>query len=449
MTRGIGHAWRTLSVLAAVAVVATACTAPDADEGNGETTPEPSVTSTAAAPTTAPETTVTELNIPTAEAPWLASFKEVLAAYEEETGIKVNLTAFPFDGLMTQESNAAQTGSNAFDVFTINEQWTGLFYDNQWVQPLTDIDPGFAWDPELIEFDGVGRWDVDSRTTALDGEPYALPINGNIQEYMYRTDLYDQLGLAVPKTWDEAIANGQAATDAGVADLGFAVRGKTPSYDFSNLLYTYGGQYFVDEAGGDWTPSIDTPEFRQALETFKALADIGPDAPQTIAQAEAISLLQGGSLLQSMLVAASASSLEDPEASLVAGSIGYAETPGSTPVSGTWVMGIPVGLPAERAAAAMDFLTWLTSKDVMQKWADLGGVTTRADVETSRPELQVIVDSADDIRAGFRYPFTPAFLDVTDPAIGSFLAGETNLDETVAKIQDGLTQVVTDAGYLK
>jgi len=444
MTRGIGHAWRTLSALAAVAVVATACAAPGAEEGNGETTTEPGGTSTSAG-----SAAVTELNIPTPEAPWLAAYKEVLAAYEEETGVKVNLTAFPFDGLMTQESNAAQTGSNAFDVFTINEQWTGLFYDNQWVQPLTDIDPGFAWDPELIEFDGVGRWDADSRTTALDGEPHALPINGNIHEFMYRTDLYDQLGLTVPTTWDDAIANGKAATDAGVADFGFAVRGKTPSYDFSSLLYSYGGTFFVDEVGGDWTPSIDTPEFRQALETFKALADIGPDAPQTIAQAEAISLLQGGSLLQSMLVSASASALEDPEASLVAGSIGYAKTPGSTPVSGTWVMGIPVGLPAERAAAAMDFLTWLTSKDVMQKWADLGGVTTRSDIETSRPDLQVIVDSADDVRGGFRYTFTPAFLDVTDPALGSFLAGEMNVDETVVAIQDGLTQVVTDEGYLK
>ncbi len=442
MTRGIGHAWRTFSVLAAVAVAATACAAPD--EGSGEGTTEPGGPSTSAS-----TSTVTELNIPTAETPWLASFKEVIAAYEEETGIKVNLTAFPFDGLMTQESNAAQTGSNAFDLFSINEQWTGLFYDNQWVQPLTDIDPGFAWDPELIEFDGVGRWDTDARTTSLDGEPYALPINGNIQEFIYRTDLYDQLGLTVPRTWDEAIANGQAATDAGVADLGFAVRGKTPSYDFSNLLFTYGGQWFADEAGGDWTPMADTPEFRQALETFKALADIGPDAPQTIAQAEAISLLQGGSLLQSMLVAASASSLENPEASLVAGSLGYAKTPGSTPVSGTWVMGVPVGLPADRAAAAMDFLTWLTSKDVMQQWADLGGITTRSDVETSRPELQVIVDSADDIRAGFRYPFMSAFLDVTDTTIGSYLAGDISLDETVSKIQDGLTQVVTDEGYLK
>jgi len=390
---------------------------------------------------------VTEIVVATAETPWLDSYQQIADLYQQETGVTVTLRTFPFDGLLTQEANAAQTGSDAFDVFQLNEQWVGQFYDNRWVQPLEDLDGDFAWDDELIEFDGVGRWDEEARTTSTDGTPYSLPINGNIHEFMYRTDLYDQLGLEVPTTWDEVVANGRAARDAGVAD-GYVVRGQTPTYDFSALLFAAGGSWFADEAAGDWTPQAESPEFRQALEQFKALADVGPDAPQTIAQAEATSLMQGGSVLQATLVSAVAAPLEDEGSSTVAGQIGYSVLPGGTPVSGVWTVGVPTGLPDDRSQAAYDFISWLTSREAMQQWADAGGITTRTDVTSDRPELQVVIDSADLIHGGLRYTFTPAMLEVTDPAIGQYLAGTYTLDETVTTIQEGLARVVDDAGFV-
>jgi multiple sugar transport system substrate-binding protein len=395
------------------------------------------------------EEKVTELTIPAAETPWLPSYQKIAAEYEAETGVKINLTTFPMDGLLTQEANAAQSGSNAFDVLQLNEQWVGQFYDSQWVQPLTDIDPDFTWDEGLIEFDGVGRWDADLRSTSPDGVPYSLPINGNIQLFMYRTDVYDQLGLEVPTTWDEVVETGEAARAAGAVTDGYVLRGKTPTYDFSAVLFSEGGSWFAGEAEGDWTPTIDTDEMRAALEQFKALAAVGPAAPQTIAQAEATSLMQGGSTLQATLVTAVAAPLENPEASRVAGKIGYAVLPGATPVSGTWTLGIPTGLPEARAKAAYDFITWLTSKETMQKWAEYGGVTTRSDIETDRPELQALVASEDDIRAGLRYPFAPQMLEVTEAAIGEYLAGTIDLDEAVERMQSGVESVVEEAGFLQ
>lgn len=391
---------------------------------------------------------VTELTVPTAETPWLPSYQELVAEYEAESGVKINLTTFPMDGLLTQQANAAQSGSNAFDVFQMNEQWVGQFYDNQWVQPLAEVDPDFAWDEGLIEFDGVGRWDADLRSTSPDGEPYALPINGNIQLFMYRTDLYDQLGLDVPTTWDDVVDNGQSARDAGAVTDGYVLRGKTPTYDFSAVLFSEGGAWFEGEADGDFTPTVDTPEMRDALEQFAELAAIGPAAPQTVAQAEATSLMQGGSVLQATLVAAVAAPLENPEASQVAGKIGYAPLPGGTTVSGAWTVGIPTGLPEERAQAAYEFITWLTSQEAMQKWAELGGVTTRSDIETDRPELLALMDSEADIRAGLRYPFAPQMLQVTEPAIGEYLAGTIDLDEAIRRMDEGLTRVVEEAGFL-
>src|SRR5690606_35161646 len=124
----------------------------------------------------------------------------------------------------------------------------------------------------LIEFDGVGRWDEDLRTTSPDGIPYSLPINGNIHLFMYRADLYEQLGLEVPTDWDGVLANGEEARAAGAVTDGYVVRGKTLTYDFSALLFSEGGEWFEGELDGDWTPTIDTPEMRAALQTFADLA---------------------------------------------------------------------------------------------------------------------------------------------------------------------------------
>lgn len=392
---------------------------------------------------------VKELNLATAETPWLASYQKIAGEYEAEKGIKVNLTTFPFEGLLTQQANAAQTGSNAFDLFQINEQWVGQFYDGGWVQPLKDIDPDFEWDENLIDFDGVGKWDAEHRTTNPDGEAYSLPINGNIHLFNYRKDLYEQLNLQVPKTWEEVLKNSEAAMASGAVASGYVLRGKTPTYDWSSLLFSNGGSWFKDEKNGDWTPNIDSPEARKALEDFKRLAEVGPPAPHTIAQAEATSLMQGGSVLNATFVAAVSAALENPSGSNVAGKIGYAPLPGQAPVSGTWTLGVPTGLPEGRSKAAYDFLTWLTSKDTMQKWAEHGGVTTRTDITTERPELKAIVDSAEDIRGGLRYPFTPKILETTDPAISQYLAGSISVDEALKRMDEGVHKAVEEAGYLK
>lgn len=392
---------------------------------------------------------VTEITVGTGQTPWLGPYQEIVALYEQETGIKVNLEILPFGGLLEAQSLAAQTGSNAFDVFQLNEQWVGLFYDNEWVQPLEEIDPNFSWDPGLIEYGGLGRWNAESRSTTEDGVPYSLPMNGNIHILVYLKSVYEELGIDIPTTWAEAEAAGEAAVAAGLVDYGFVLRGENQApFDFTAFLVAEGGSWFVDPEAGNFEPSINSPEGKRALEQFKRLADLGPDAPQTVAQAEMVALMQTGTVLQASMVVATASALEDIEASLVAGDIGYAVVPGSSPVSGAWTVAIPAGLSDERTQAGYDFITWLTGPVAMQAWVDLGGVVTRSDVVTDRPEIQRMIDSENLITPGFRYPFTPAFLSVTEPAIGRYVAGLISVDEALKEMEDKIRDIVVREGFL-
>lgn len=388
---------------------------------------------------------VTELVVPTNVSPWIDSYKDIIADYEKETGVKIVLKSFPFDGLRTKQINDVQNQAHAFDLYQIAEADTSRFYENEWVQKLTDVDPGFTWPENVISFAGIGEYNPETRLTEEGATPYALPIMGIVQQFMYRADVYEDLGLSVPTTWEEVIANGKKAMAEGAVDHGYAVRLKGESFDFTSYLHSYGGEWFTPE----WEPALDTPEAKKALETFVELTALGPDAPQTMGQAEETAVMQGGTVLQANFVSSVSAALEDENQSSVAGKVGYAMLPGGTPHSGAWALGIPAGLPKERAEAAYDFLIWLTSHDAQQKWTDYGGVPVRTDIESDDPSITLLAETADHLLAPPRYPFATEMYETTDRVIAQAATGEVSVDDALATMQKALRELAVEAGYLK
>lgn len=95
------------------------------------------------------------------------------------------------------------------DVFLYNSGslFQALRPDSQ-LQPLTDE----AWAKDLT--------DDYKKTVSTDKGTYGAPtgttFNGGI---MYNKKVYEKLGLSVPKTWDEFIANSEKIKDAGIAPI--------------------------------------------------------------------------------------------------------------------------------------------------------------------------------------------------------------------------------------
>lgn len=404
---------------------------------------------------------VTELTVATATTPWLDGYKAIVADYEKQTGVKVTLKPFPFDGLQTQQINAVQQKSNAFDVFQINEGWVGQFYGQGWLTPLKQIDPGFTWDSGVASFAGLSRWDAAQKVTSESGEVVALPLNGNIQLLAYRKDLYEKMGLQPPTTFDEAIANGKRAVAEGLAKYGYTARGQgapggnSVTFDFSTVLHGYGVEY-VAKPGVDWTPTIAGPDAQSAMAKYLELLKLGPANPQTVDQAGVIAAMQSGDTLQGHMVAAVAPQLADPNKSKVAGKIGYAIVPGgpagSAPISGAWTMGVPVGLPGDRAQAALAFMKWLVSKPVQTKWGNAGGVITRSDVlgelgkAGTHPDLAAMEASLPKVHAGVRFVFGTKLLQSTEVNFNKIVAGQVSIAEGMTQVATDLTAAVKEAG---
>lgn len=408
---------------------------------------------------------VTELVVPTNRSPWLDAYKRVAAMYEQDRGVKITLREFPYDGLRTQQANAVQGGGFPFDVFQLDEPWTGQFYDRGWVSPLTEIDDGFRLDPEVLTYDSLPLWDPDQRTSAQGGQVMGLPLNGNVHLLVYRTDLYEQLGLSVPRTWEEAVAGGRAARRSGRVEFGYVPRaqaslgGQAITYEFMPVFYSYGANWFADE-GRDWTPAVNTPEAAEAAAVFRELAALGPAETQTIGQAEVIALMQGGQALQTHVVAAAAAQFLDPAASQVADRVAFAVVPAGptgtpTPTSGTWSLCIPAGLPRERAAAAMDFISWMLERQTQLTFTQEGGIPTRRDTyqagdlpESAGAYLPAVAESMPGVRRAVRYVFATPMLEATERILSEIAAGAQPAQAGLDTLQRELTQVVRDAGFL-
>lgn len=406
--------------------------------------------------------TVDELIVLTGTTPWLPAYQKAAAAYEKERGVKITFRPFPYGGMRTQMTNAIQSRNAAFDVFQLDEPWTGQFYDNGWVKPLDEIIPGYTPDPAIITYDDLPLWNSAERQGGPGGRVMGLPMNGNVDLLVYRKDIYEKLGLTPPRTWDEAIDNGRKAVDAGEVRYGYVTRGQpttggqSVSFEFMHVLFSYGADWFASE-NGRLVPTINSESAQAAAETFRRLLELGPSRPQTVGQADCIALMQNGQALQGHFVAAGMPQLEDESRSSVVGKCGYSVVPAGSlgkpvPTSGVWSLCVPNDLAPERQSAAADFIVWMLEKQQQAVFAEAGGIPTRNDIDLSgtgaiAPILEAVQESAPHAHRAIRYVFAAQMLEAVEPVIGQIGAGEIPVDQGLNTLQDKLAEIASAAGF--
>jgi len=104
----------------------------------------------------------------------------------------------------------------------------------------------------------------------IDGKVMAVAMMVNTQHLMYREDILGELGIAVPKTYDEVLAAAETIKAAGVVDYPLGGTYKTGwnlAEDFVNMYLGYGGAFF----GPGNQPAINNAQGVAALETMKKL----------------------------------------------------------------------------------------------------------------------------------------------------------------------------------
>lgn len=98
-----------------------------------------------------------------------------------------------------------------------------------------------------------------------------------ISTFTYRSDIYDQLSLSVPETWDDLLNNAQAIDEDGSIDeRGFGLAGQKTGKSEAQFdcFFRSAGGYYYEEVDGEievWFPediAIETLEYLQQLAEY-------------------------------------------------------------------------------------------------------------------------------------------------------------------------------------
>ena len=317
------------------------------------------------------------------QSPWFDSFAKTVELYEEETGNKVELDVNPFAGSLEKQRNSVRASEGDYDILIMNSGWFAEMYFGGFVTAISDIDPDFKLDPQLVKLGDTIFFDPETKTMTPDGKLMSMPIQPNIPMLFYRSDLYKEKGLKVPETFAELEANAKALNDPP-AVYGIVQRGArgphTVAYDFYPYLYGFGGGIFADQNKGDYTVTLNSDKGKEALDYYIRIAkEAGHPKTASIDQAEVIQSMVTGHAAHALLVIAAWSQMDDPNKSIVVDKIEFAPTPHApgfptAPGLGHWLGGIAHNVPDARKKAAVEFFRWWQTKEAQKANALNGGI---------------------------------------------------------------------------
>ncbi|SEA67465.1 carbohydrate ABC transporter substrate-binding protein, CUT1 family [Pelagibacterium halotolerans] len=396
------------------------------------------------------------------QSPWLNAFIAMVDRYEDETGVRMELDVTPFAGMLEKTRNSLRADSGQYDIVNLNSAGMAEIYAGGFLTPLTEIDPEFALPEGVLGFGGSAYWGED--TDSFDpegGDLLGVPTNGNVQVLYYRKDLYEELGLEVPDTWEELMANSLALHNPPER-YGFVPRAARDSilYNFTPYLFSHGATFFADAAGGDYSIAFNSEEGLAALETYIALgAEAGPPNPGSIAQAELIQMMATGRGAQAIAVVAAVADLNNPDSSAVAGQIGTALIPAGpdglrSSAAGHWMAAIPRNVPEANQQAALDFLAWFIEREMQIYYVQSGGVPIRDDLTGSEldedPAFEFIeAFSANAKNAQMNMPLVEGTLlkDIISLHLNLAVIGDVSPREALNAAAAEAHQALVDAGY--
>lgn len=299
--------------------------------------------------------------------------------------------------------------------------------------------------PALAEFDpGI----LLGATNRGDGGVYGVPFALQTVQVLYNEDLFEELGLTEPTTWEEFLAVGDALQASGVNALANgALEPWTVETLFGGVGPTfYGGdQFFQDITGGQ--ADFTDPRFAAALEHMVALEPYLASNYMGVAYTDMQSMFAFGRA--GMLIGGSYElgilKQLNPELN-----VGAFPVPGDAPgegrisyyVDGSY--GINAASPHQEEALA--FIEFLASQEYGQMFSDeLQQISAVPGVTPTGEELSEIVGLMNDVGTpylmltAFRFG-QPSGSTLLQNEMQAVLAGDQEVSDAVTNIQRGVAE---------
>ncbi len=279
--------------------------------------------------------------------------------FTKATGIKVNYTVLPENDVRDKISQEFSAQAGQYDVASLSNFEIPIYAKNGWVADLTEKANGDA------AFNQGDIMKSMSESLSYEGKIYGEPFYGESSFTMYRKDLFEAKGLTMPDkpTWDE-IADLAAKLDDGKTK-GICLRGM-PGWGqvfapLTTVVNTFGGTWFNE----DWTPGVNAPEFKAAVNFYvdlvKAHGEAG--APQA-GFTECLNNTMQGKTAMWYDATSAAGSLESAD-SPNKGKFGYVAAPVKETANSGWLYtwAWAVQKASKNQDNAWKFIAWASSKE--------------------------------------------------------------------------------------
>lgn len=385
------------------------------------------------------------------------ALKQAARDYEAQTGVRVNISEFPYDDLFSKEMIDLKNATGAYDLIMLDDPWFPRFATEEL---LTDLGP-------LLQKRGQSGPDSDfvGSSIALCRHPYetgalfALPYVGNSQLFFYRSDLFKKHNLKEPETWEDVLNAAKTIDErekngapGGGAVRGYvmrAARGNSAVADFMPIFWAFGAEMF-DTNG---RPTVNSAEGISALRFMLELGKHSPPGYASFNATEVSAHLLQGTAAMSINWPVWIGAFSDPAKSRVIGKVAFTTMPGEKRSGqaeiGNWLIAVPRA--SKNVEAAMDFLLWATAAQQMKKSALAGNPPTRKSVFTDAELLARFPAYPAQLRSletSRPRPRTPSWNEIEN-VFGIFLSransGELTPEDAMSQANEEIAKILARA----
>ena len=313
--------------------------------------------------------------------------REGSAAWAKARGHEVRVLAYPDSSTRAREliGDLLEVQAEDLDVLELDIVWPGVLAPH-----LLDLGSG-------QDMDAAGFFPAALASFKVGGHQVAVPWYLSVGRLLFRTDLLERYGLAVPTSWEELAAAARTIQEgeraAGNAGFwGFLWQGRAGEGLTANALEWLASAGAPGFLGPDGAVVVDDPRGAIALGQAASWVDtISPSAVLDMGGGDSLGEFTAGNAAF-LRYWSNGLALADAEGSKVAGRTGMTELPaGDGPdarhISLLGGTGLAVSRHSRQPELAMDLVRWLTSPEEQKRRALAGPFEPSRQTLYQDPEL--------------------------------------------------------------
>lgn len=308
---------------------------------------------------------------------YFASMRNMWADFRTDFGRKSSFDLQRLPDLYANARKAFDEPNPSYDVVSINMPWLGEFAERGELAPLDDLLTDAAINP--LDFHpsvwGTGNWK---------NTQYGIPLYCTIEILAARKDLFEERGLAYPKTFDETISAARAMHKPSQNFYGIAWNGQRGMPIANSFMFFLAAcrKTVIDmplSEQGSWSfdpmkklrLQIDTDDALDVIEYMKQLAEVSPPDIDSIDWERRIHYFMSGRTALAYCWTMRAARFEHELSTRVARRVAYLPPPSrrmrqvAAPIGG-FLLTIPANMKPERQKQIINAIAWMVSPEAMK-----------------------------------------------------------------------------------